>query len=375
MKICMIGHKRIPSREGGVEIVVEELATRMVKSGHQVTVYNRKGKHVSGENIDIQNHNLKSYKGVKIVNIPTSEKKSLNALIYSILGTFRALFGHFDVVHYHAEGSCVMLTILHFFGIRTIATIHGLDWQRAKWGGFATRYLLLGEKMAAKYADEVIVLSENVKQYFKETYKREVLFIPNGVSQPMVRKADLIQKEYGLHKDEYLLFLARIVPEKGVHYLIDAFKQIDTDKKLVIAGGTSHTDAYMDEVKKMAATDNRIIMTGFVQGKMLEELYSNAYLYILPSDIEGMPLSLLEAMSYGNCCVVSDISENMEVVEDKAVSFEKGNVNDLKKKICDLINEPDKQRKLKSEAADFILGKYNWNKIVEKTLDVYRKEK
>lgn len=375
MKICMIGHKRIPSREGGVEIVVEELATRMVKSGHQVTVYNRKGKHVSGENIDIQNHNLKSYKGVKIVNIPTSEKKSLNALIYSILGTFRALFGHFDVVHYHAEGSCVMLPILHFFGIRTIATIHGLDWQRAKWGGFATRYLLLGEKMAAKYADEVIVLSENVKQYFKETYKREVLFIPNGVSQPMVRKADLIQKEYGLHKDEYLLFLARIVPEKGVHYLIDAFKQIDTDKKLVIAGGTSHTDAYMDEVKKMAATDNRIIMTGFVQGKMLEELYSNAYLYILPSDIEGMPLSLLEAMSYGNCCVVSDISENMEVVEDKAVSFEKGNVNDLKKKICDLINEPDKQRKLKSEAADFILGKYNWNKIVEKTLDVYRKEK
>lgn len=375
MKICMIGHKRIPSREGGVEIVVEELATRMVKSGHQVTVYNRKGKHVSGENIDIQNHNLKSYKGVKIVNIPTSEKKSLNALIYSILGTFRALFGHFDVVHYHAEGSCVMLPILHFFGIRTIATIHGLDWQRAKWGGFATRYLLLGEKMAAKYADEVIVLSENVKQYFKETYKREVLFIPNGVSQPMVRKADLIQKEYGLHKDEYLLFLARIVPEKGVHYLIDAFKQIDTDKKLVIAGGSSHTDAYMDEVKKMAATDNRIIMTGFVQGKMLEELYSNAYLYILPSDIEGMPLSLLEAMSYGNCCVVSDISENMEVVEDKAVSFEKGNVNDLKKKICDLINEPDKQRKLKSEAADFILGKYNWNKIVEKTLDVYRKEK
>lgn len=375
MKICMIGHKRIPSREGGVEIVVEELATRMVKSGHQVTVYNRKGKHVSGENIDIQNHNLKSYKGVKIVNIPTSEKKSLNALIYSILGTFRALFGHFDVVHYHAEGSCVMLPILHFFGIRTIATIHGLDWQRAKWGGFATRYLLLGEKMAAKYADEVIVLSENVKQYFKETYKREVLFIPNGVSQPMVRKADLIQKEYGLHKDEYLLFLARIVPEKGVHYLIDVFKQIDTDKKLVIAGGSSHTDAYMDEVKKMAATDNRIIMTGFVQGKMLEELYSNAYLYILPSDIEGMPLSLLEAMSYGNCCVVSDISENMEVVEDKAVSFEKGNVNDLKKKICDLINEPDKQRKLKSEAADFILGKYNWNKIVEKTLDVYRKEK
>lgn len=125
MKICMIGHKRIPSREGGVEIVVEELATRMVKSGHQVTVYNRKGKHVSGKNIDIQNHNLKSYKGVKIVNIPTSEKKSLNALIYSILGTFRALFGHFDVVHYHAEGSCVMLPILHFFGIRTIATIHG----------------------------------------------------------------------------------------------------------------------------------------------------------------------------------------------------------------------------------------------------------
>lgn len=375
MKIGMIGHKRIPSREGGVEIVVEELATRMVKDGHKVVVYNRKGNHVSGKSIDVKNHNLKEYKGIKIVNVPTSQKKSLNALIYSVFATIRALFGHYDVVHYHAEGPCAMLPILHFFGIKTVATIHGLDWQRAKWGGFATKYLLFGEKMAAKYADEVIVLSENVKKYFKDTYGRDVLFIPNGVCKPTVREVNLIQEKHGLQKDEYFLFLARIVPEKGVHYLIEAFKQIDTDKKLVIAGGSSHSDGYMDEVKKLAATDERIILTGFIQGTLLEELYSNAYAYVLPSDIEGMPLSLLEAMSYGNCCIVSNIPENVEVVEEHAISFEKSNVNDLREKIRYLIENPNRQKELKSTAAEFILKKYNWNKIVEKTLNVYRRIK
>ena len=159
MKIAMIGHKRIPSREGGIEIVVEELSTRLVIMGHTVFAYNRAGKNVSDRNADKEAHKLKTYKGIRLVKIPTPNNKKLNAIVYSFLATIHAVTHNFDVIHYHAEGPCAMLVIPHFLGIRTIATIHGLDWQRAKWGGFATKFLKFGEKIAAKYADEVIVLS------------------------------------------------------------------------------------------------------------------------------------------------------------------------------------------------------------------------
>ena len=170
--------------------------------------------------------------------------------------------------------------------------------------------------MAAKYADELIVLSANMQKYFKDTYQRETVLIPNGVTRPEKKSDDHIREKWGLTQGSYILFLARLVPEKGVHYLLDAYKEIQTDKKLVIAGGSSHTDDYAENIRKKASQDPRVIMTGFVQGELLEELYSNAYVYVLPSDVEGMPISLLEAMSYGNCCLISDIAENLEVVTD-----------------------------------------------------------
>ena len=198
-------------------------------------------------------------------------------------------------------------------------TSGGIDWQREKWqSGLGSKFIHQGEKNAAKYADEVIVLSKGVQDYFKETYGRETHFIPNGVNRPQIREASLITDKFGLKKDSYILFLGRLVPEKGIRYLVEAFKNVKTDKKLVIAGGSSDTDSFMEELKELAKGDDRILFTGFVQGAMLDELYSNAYVYTLPSDLEGMPLSLLEAMSYGNCCLVSDIPECAEVVEDKA---------------------------------------------------------
>lgn len=373
MKIAMIGHKRIPSREGGVEIVVEELSVRLVKQGYRVEAYNRSGYHVSGK--EYGNSRKKYYNGIRIIVIPTFRNGKLNAIVYSVLATLRALFGGYDVIHYHAEGPCATLFIPKMFGIRVVATIHGLDWQRAKWGNFASKVLKFGEKMAARYADEVIVLSENVKQYFWDTYQRETRFIPNGIARPNPMGADRISKEYGLEKDGYLLFLARLVPEKGLHYLIEAYEKIDTDKKLVIAGGSSHSVEYMKKIQEMASKDKRIIMTGFIQGQVLEELYSNAYLFVLPSDVEGMALSLLEAMSYGNCCLVSDINENLEVVEDKAVSFQKASVPDLKKKLEDLLLHPEKVNEYKQESADFICSKYNWESVVEQTEDIYGRKR
>ena len=368
MRIAMIGHKRIPSREGGVEIVVEELSTRLVKDGYQVDVYNRKGNNVQNKKIDKDRKKIKFYKGVKIITIPTINKKGIDALIYSFFATIRALFGKYDILHYHAEGSCAMLWIPHLLKKKIVVTIHGLDWQRSKWGGLATKYIKFGEKLAVKYADKIIVLSKGNQKYFKDTYNRDTIFIPNVVNKPVIRGNKIIKEKYNLDKDSYILFLARIVPEKGLHYLIEAFKKIRTDKKLVIAGGASHTNDYLNKIKKMASTDDRIIMTGFVQGAELEELYSNCFLYCLPSDIEGMPLSLLEAMSFGCNCLVSDIEENMQVVGKFANTFKKGNIDDLKNALLNTL----KSEKINNlEISNYILEKYNWNSITKKLEKIY----
>ena len=374
LKVAMIGHKRIPSREGGIEIVVEELSTRMVKKGIEVTCYNRKGKHALDKSQKMSE--IKEYKGVKLKNVLTLDIKGLAAMTSSFFGSINILFSKNNVVHFHAEGPCAMIPIIKFFSKKKIiATIHGLDWQRAKWGGFATKYIKFGEKMAAKYADEIIVLSENVKNYFKDTYNRETNFIPNGVNKPEIKNANIIKEKFNLNKDSYILFLGRIVPEKGIHYLVEAYNKIRVNKKLVIAGGSSDTDTYFNELKEKSKDNKNIIFTGFVQGEELEELYSNAYIYVLPSDLEGMPLSLLEAMSYKNCCLTSDIPECKTVMDDNGVTFKKSDVNDLKEKLQYLVDNVDKVNKYKSEAQEYILKKYNWDDVVDKTIELYKKEK
>ena len=316
IRLAVFGQKRL-SREGGIEIVVKELCTRMAQNGCEVTCYNRAGHHVSGAEYD----KTIEYDGIRQKVVPTIEKKGLAAVSSSFFAALCSAFGRYDVVHIHAEGPAFFCWIPKLFGKRVICTIHGLDWDREKWrGSVASKFIRGGEKNAVKYADEIIVLSKDVQKYFLETYGRETHFIPNGVNRPEVREAKLITDHFGLEKDSYILFLGRLVPEKGIRYLVEAFKNVKTDKKLVIAGGSSDTDSFMEELKELAKGDDRILFTGFVQGAMLDELYSNAYIYTLPSDLEGMPLSLLEAMSYGNCCLVSDIPECAEVVEDKDLS-------------------------------------------------------
>lgn len=369
LKIAMLGHKRIPSREGGVEIVVEELSARMVQLGNQVVCYNRFGHHVSGKEFD--GRCLEEYKGVKLKSVFTINSKGLAAMTASFFGALRTAFGNFDIVHFHAEGPCAMLWLPKLFGKKCVATIHGIDWQRAKWGRFASSYIKFGEMIAAKYADEVIVLSASVQKYFMDTYGRKTIFIPNGVSRPVSRELKLAKEKFGIIEEEYILFLGRLVPEKGITYLIKAFKNVKTPKKLVIAGGSSDTEAFMQELKELAKADDRIIFTGFVQGAILEELYSNAYIYCLPSDLEGMPLSLLEAMSYGNCCLTSDIAECAEVVEDKALMFRKSDVKDLQRLLQYACDNPQEVQKLKAQAADYICQKYNWDDVVKRTLEAY----
>ena len=370
--VSMFGQKRL-SREGGVEIVVKELCTRMAQNGCDVTCYNRAGHHVSGAEYD--GVDKTEYDGIRQKVVPTIEKKGLAAVSSSFFAALCSAFGKYDVVHIHAEGPAFFCWLPKLFGKRVVITIHGLDWAREKWkSGFGSKFIRQGEKNAVKYADEIIVLSKGVQDYFRETYGRETHFIPNGVNRPEIREAKLITNKFGLKKDSYILFLGRLVPEKGIRYLVEAFKNIKTDKKLVIAGGSSDTESFMKELKDMAKDDNRIIFTGFVQGQMLDELYSNAYIYTLPSDLEGMPLSLLEAMSYGNCCLVSDVPECAEVVEDKALIFKKSDVGDLRDKLQDACDHPEKVIELKKQAADFICEKYNWDDVVKETMKLYKRK-
>lgn len=373
ISICMLGHKRIPSREGGVELVVEELATRMVKKGFSVTCFNRKGHHVSGNSFDnneVYNH---EYKGIKLKTVFAIDFKGLAAITSSFFGSVKAAFGRYDIIHYHAEGPCLFMWIPKLFGKKCVATIHGLDHQRAKWGRLARIFILLGEKVAVKYADEIIVLSNIAKEYFKETYNRDTVVIPNGVNSVDLIPANIIKNKYNLEKDSYILFLGRIVPEKGISYLLDAFSKVQTQKKLVIAGGSSDSEDFFNSVRNIGASDKRIIFTGFVQGQELAELYSNAYLYVLPSDLEGMPLSLLEAMSYENCCLTSDIAECTEVTEDKALYFKKSNVQELQDKLQYLCEHNEIVMQYKKNASEFICNKYNWDNITDETIRLYKK--
>lgn len=369
MKIAMIGHKRIPSREGGVEVVVEELSKRMVQRGHTVEAYNR----ISiGRRSDEKQMKLKSYCGIRLISIATFPQKQLNAVVYSLGASIRALFGRYDFIHYHAEGICYMIWLPHLFGMKTVVTVHGLDWKRAKWGGFASWFIKLGEKAAVRYADQMIVLSQDMQSYFKKEYDRETVYIPNGIVKPVAKPADQIRKKFGIEKDGYCLLVARLVPEKGIHYLIESFKKVNTNKKLMIVGDNHTGDEYVRQIEEMAQGDQRILFTGFAEGELLEELFSNAYVYILPSDIEGMPMSLLEAMSYGNCCLTSDIPENAEVVGGSGILFRKSDIGDLTQQLQRLCDNPDIVASYQQESSEAVCEKYDWEKIADQTIELYR---
>lgn len=372
MKVAMVGHKVIPSRRGGIETVLTSLCPLLVELGADVTCYNRSSDKVENEYVDTVVNN--QYRGVKTKNAWTVGGKGISAMVASFTAAISATFSNYDIIHFHAEGPCAAMWIPKMFGKHCVATVHGLDWQREKWGkSFASKYIKFGERVMVKCADEIIVLSQSAQDYFKETYNRETVLIHNGINKPTKQEAEKITENYGLSKDSYICTVSRLTAEKGIHYLIDAYNNIKTDKKLVIAGDTSDTDEYVKLLKEKANNNPNIIFTGFISGETLQELYSNAYIVAVPSDIEGMSLSLLEALSYGNAVLSSNIPENTLVTEDKAVLFEKSNVADLTLKLQMMCDDENLVKNTKNGVDEFILGKYNWQDVALNTLNLYKK--
>ncbi len=372
MKVAMVGHKVIPSRRGGIETVLTSLCPLLVELGADVTCYNRSSDKVENEYVGAVVNN--QYRGVKTKNAWTVGGKGISAMVASFTAAISATFSNYDIIHFHAEGPCAAMWIPKMFGKHCVATVHGLDWQREKWGkSFASKYIKFGERVMVKCADEIIVLSQSAQDYFKETYNRETVLIHNGINKPTKREAEKITENYHLSKDSYICTVSRLTAEKGIHYLIDAYNNIKTDKKLVIAGDTSDTDEYVKLLKEKAKNNPNIIFTGFISGETLQELYSNAYIVAVPSDIEGMSLSLLEALSYGNAVLSSDIPENTLVTEDKAILFEKSNVADLTLKLQMMCDDENLVKNTKNGVDEFILSKYNWQDVALNTLNLYKK--
>ena len=372
MKIAMIGHKVVPSRRGGIELVLTTLAPMLVQKGDQVVCYNRKGSRTEPEYREKIENN--TYEGVHLREVWSIEKRGIQAVLASFTAAIHAAFGKYDIVHFHALGPCAAMWIPKLFGKKCVVTVHGLDWQREKWkNGWGAKYIKMGERIMVACADEIIVLSRGVQKYYLDNYGRQTVYIPNGVSKPEPVAAEMIREQFGLEKDGYFLLLSRLVEEKGVHFLIDAYRQLETGKKLVIAGDASDTEDYVRRIKKMAENNPNILFTGFVSGRLLEELYSNAYAYILPSTIEGMPLSLLEALSYGNAVICSDIAENTDVIGDCGVSFRSGDAADLRSKLEDFLEQEEKVYALKARAAEYICTRYNWEDVAGQTRSLYRR--
>ena len=365
----MIGHKFIPSRDGGVEVVVSSLAPRLAETGYDVTCYNRTSR--QSRKLRKEGKLAREYRGVRLVWTPTLDRRGLAAMTSSIIATVMASFSRCDLIHFHTEGPCVLCGLPRLLGKKIVVTVHGLDHMRQKWGRFASAYIMKGEKAAVRHAHRIIVLSKGVQEYFLREYGRETVLIPNGIDPAEIRPACEITERFGLASREYILFLGRLVPEKGIHYLIEAYRKLRTDKKLVIVGRTSDTDGYVRQLYEMAGDDPSFIFTGFLQGTVMEELYSNAYLYVLPSDLEGMPLTLLEAMNYGCCCVTSDIGECADVMDGCGFTFPRGNTEALRETLQDLCDHPEKAEAHRAEARKVVASKYTWNDITAQTARLY----
>ena len=368
LHIAMIGQKRVPSRFGGIDVVVERLSKELMESGNSILLFNRRRK---------EEKPLKEYDGATVKECFTINTKAFDALIYSFFATIKAKKlakkGELDVIHFHSEGVC---GFLDFFpkrekrNYKIIVTVHGIDSQRAKFKGLGSKVLRSCEHKIAKYADEIIVLNERDAKYFKDNFNRETILIPNAIDLEEVVGADLIEKNWQLQKDKYILTVARLVAEKGIHYLIDAWqnlsKDIKGDKKLVIAGSFAHDKKYFSLIKEKSKGDNSIIFTDFVEGKALKELYSNAKLFVLPSELEGMSMALLEALSFGKDCLVSDIIENKSVLNDKGLTFKSKDAKDLQSKLEDYLSG-------KISASVKGVKLYTWKEIAQKTLELYKK--
>jgi len=374
MKVIVLGTRGFPDVQGGVEKHCENLYPELVKRGCEVTVFTR------APYVDPSKN---EYKGVKLIPLKCHRSKHLEAFTHTFKGVLAAKKFKPDILHIHAVGPSLFVPFAGILGLRTVMTHHGPDYARKKWNGFARAVLRWGERNGCKNARAVICISEAIAKDVRNKFKRDVEVIPNGVMIPQEAQGTEALERFRLAKGKYILAVARFVPEKGLHDLIEAFQTTQGQSpkngdssfrwKLVIAGDADHEDEYSRNLKKRAGAVKGVVLTGFLSGKPLAELYSHAALFVLPSYYEGLPIVLLEAMSYGLSCIVSDIPANKEVGLPEERFFRAGDVEGLVKKIREFIMRPLTAQERHSQIK-MISERFNWDRIADETLKVYKAE-
>lgn len=362
MKIVVTGTRGIPNVMGGVETHCEELFPRIARRGLDVTVIRRS---------NYVKDSLTEWNGVKLVDIDCPKKKSFEAIIHTFRAINEAKRLGADVLHIHAIGPALLVPYAKMLGMKVVFTHHGPDYDRDKWGTAAKTILKLGERMGCMFADDVIVISDVIRNLIKEKYGRtkNVHLIYNGVSQPEICDYPEYFSELGIEKGKYILGMCRFVPEKNLHHLVEAFAKIrrenpSSDIRLVLAGDTDFEDDYSRGLKAMAR-ENGVVLTGFIKGRRLHSLLTHCLCYCLPSSHEGLPIALLEAMSYGVKVIVSDIPANKEVGLPDSDYFPVGNVETLAEKLREVMAQPIKH-------ISYDMRKYDWEKITDQVADIYR---
>jgi len=371
MKIAHIGQKGIPATFGGVESHVDRLSRRQVQRGHSVSVYVRNW---------YTPKSLKEYEGVRLVHVPTLKTKHLDAAVHTFLCTLHCLFQRTEIIHYHAIGPASFSFIPRIFGRKVVMTVHRLDWGAEKWGRLARILLRAGERVGLRTAHKAIAVSEDIRAYIKAEYGKNAALIPNGVELPRPVPPVLIKDKYGLNGQDYVLFMGRLTPEKRVDWLIRSFQEAKKVSappgklKLVIAGGTSGTDAYVDELHGLGGGDPGILFTGYVTGREKEELLTNALLFVLPSSLEGHPIALLEAKSFGCCTIASDIPPHREVIKDgvDGFLFRASDQDELTKVLVRLIGDPGIVERVGKASCAGMKKRPTWTEVEDLTDRVYR---
>lgn len=360
MKIVVTGTRGIPNIMGGVETHCEELFPRIVSSEYNITIIRRKS-YVKDD--------LHEYKGVKLINIETPKKKSFEAIIHTFKAILKAKKLHADIIHIHAIGPALVTPFARLLGMKVVFTHHGPDYDRDKWGKLAKFMLKLGERMGTMFANEVIVISNVINNILITKYKRkDCHLIYNGVPEPEFCDYPQYFEELGIEAGKYVLVMCRFVPEKNLHHLVEAFSRIDAKGcKLVLAGDTDFEDEYSLNLKK-EAQKHGVVLPGFIKGQKLHSLLTHARCFVLPSSHEGLPIALLEAMSYKLPVIVSNIPANLEVNLNPENYFKVGDINELANKIQKNVQESFKR-------IEYDMTKYNWNTIAQQVISVYNKLK
>lgn len=372
MKIAMIGQKGMPAIYGGVEKHAQDLASRLVLADHKVVVYSRKW-YTKKEDGEIN--------GVTIKHLPSIHTKHLDTITHSFLATIHAIFSRCDVIHYHGVGPSLVAWMPRLFAPKTkvVVTFHSIDRYHQKWGWFAKLILRIGEWSACKFPHETITVSKGLYNYCLNEFKKETTYIPNGVELNARAESEDFIARFGLKKNKYLLMVSRLVPHKGAHVLIAAFNAFKKENpenrtKLAIAGGSVHTDKYFAALREIAADNKDIVFTGFQSGKTLNALYANAAALVHPSFNEGLPITVLQAMTFSKPALLSAIEAHLELSQDHDIFFKENSVSDLKKKLTDFISwSEEKRKKIGEENRRTVEENYDWGKIVRETEDVYLK--